>query len=60
MSGGFNVKCTPVNAWREKGYRDGEAGRPRRGPLGLDEMAAYVEGYRHGAKAAERSRSDRA
>lgn len=47
-----------VNAWRERGYRDGRwhrnGGKPRT-PLNATEAErnAYLEGYRHGARARE-------
>lgn len=52
MSGGISIaSARPENAWRQRGYQDGDSGREKRPPssAGDEARAAYLAGYRNGA-----------
>lgn len=50
MSGNFAVGVgRTTNVWRQRGYTDGNLGRPSKPPADEKDAAAYRVGYRIGA-----------
>lgn len=37
-----------LNAWRQRGWQDGDAGKPAQPPNAKDESVAYLAGWRNG------------